>query len=245
MTQIPSEHYILFQKFPLIYARIPKVANSSIKAALTRLLSKPPEESYRTTSDMMWRKGTNGETTMIEAHAAQQRRSSHFIFTFVRNPFDRLVSAYNNKIIENTHLSTAMRRMGLELNMPFQTFLEITCNTGDADLDVHLLPQSKILLHRNSLVPRFIGRMETMEEDWTILRRRLRQSGLPSLGRLPEKNIRRSGDNDLACYYCSDYLIQSTINRYNEDIKLFYGDQDVHELAKGNLNLKTPPLELI
>jgi hypothetical protein len=143
-----GDHFILFTRLPLIYGRVPKVANSSVKAALTRLLEQPPEEGFRTTADVLWRKGTHGETTMIDAAAALERRSSHFCFSFVRNPFDRLVSAYNNKLIENDHLSTAMQRMGLERKMPFRRFLEVVAATADADLDVHLLPQEQHSLQR-------------------------------------------------------------------------------------------------
>ncbi|MEB3319773.1 MAG: sulfotransferase family protein [Cyanobium sp.] len=237
------EHYILFQRIPLIYARVPKVANSSVKAALTRLLEQPPEEGYRTTADVMWRRGTHGETCMVDARAAQLRRSSHFIFSFVRNPFDRLVSAYNNKLVENDHLSTAMQRMGLERHMPFQRFLEILMDTADADLDVHLLPQSAILCLDGVPVPGFIGRMEAMVDHWQLLRRRMRQAGLPPLGKLPTKNVRRGGNTDLSGHFHDPHLVDLALRRYRQDVELFYGDQDLERLAAGELSSVSPPLE--
>lgn len=238
-----EEHYILFQRIPLIYARVPKVANSSVKAALTRLLEQPPEERYRTTADAMWRKGTHGETTMVDALAARQRRSSHFIFSFVRNPFDRLASAYNNKIVENSQLSTAMQRMGLQSKMSFGDFLERVAATSDEHMDVHLLPQTSILCLEGSLVPRFIGKMESMDEHWQILRKRMRQAGLPPLGKLPAKNVRRDGDSDLTKYFSNRQAIDMVLSRYSGDIKLFYGDQDPSQLASGNLSYVSLPLE--
>ena len=39
-----DRHFIRFRDLPLLYGRVPKVANSSIKAALCRLLSTPPQE---------------------------------------------------------------------------------------------------------------------------------------------------------------------------------------------------------
>lgn len=238
-----EEHYILFQRLPLIYARVPKVANSSVKAALTRLLEQPPEEGYRTTADAMWRKGTHGETTMVDALAARQRRGSHFIFSFVRNPFDRLVSAYNNKLVENDHLSTAMQRMGLERHMPFERFLQVVADTADADLDVHLLPQSAILCLDGVPVPGFIGRMEAMNDHWQVLRKRMRQAGLTPLGKLPAKNVRRGGDTDLSGHFSSDRLVGLGLERYRSDVELFYGDQDVSELAAGRVADNLKPLE--
>ena len=238
-----SEHYILFERIPLIYARVPKVANSSVKAALTRLLEQPPEEGYRTTADMMWRRATHGETRMVDAKAARERRSSHFIFSFVRNPFDRLVSAYNNKLVENDHLSTAMQQMGLERHMPFERFLEILVDTDDADLDVHLLPQSAILCLEGMCVPRFIGRMEAMADHWQLLRRRMRQAGLPALGKLPTKNVRRGGDTDLSGHFSHPRLVDLALRRYRQDVELFYGDQKLERLAAGELSSISPPLE--
>ena len=228
-----EEHYILFQRIPLIYARVPKVANSSVKAALTRLLEQPPEEGYRTTADAMWRKGTHGETTMVDALAARQRRSSHFIFSFVRNPFDRLVSAYNNKLVENDHLSTAMQRMGLERHMSFERFLQVVADTADEDLDVHLLPQSAILCLDGVPIPRFIGHMEQMGDHWQLLRKRMRQAGLPALGKLPSKNVRRGSSDDVHHYFNQPRLIDIAYSRYQQDVDTFYPRQDVAALAQG------------
>jgi dermatan 4-sulfotransferase 1 len=238
-----SEHFILFQNLPLIYGRVPKVANSSVKAALTRLLEQPPEEGYRTTADAFWRKGTHGETTMIGAALALQRRSSHFIFSFVRNPFDRLVSAYNNKLVENDSLSSAMQRMGLERQMPFRRFLEVVAATADADLDVHLLPQSSILCMEGVPVPGFIGQMEAMAEHWQLLRQRMRQAGLQPLGKLPSKNVRRAGSSDLSPYFSDDRLIALARDRYRQDVEVFYGEHRLEQLARGQLSMTPSPLE--
>lgn len=238
-----SEHFIQFHNLPLIYGRVPKVANSSVKAALTRLLLQPPEEGFRTTADAFWRRGTNGETTMITAEQALQRRSSHFIFSFVRNPFDRLVSAYNNKLIENDSLTPAMERMGLRLHMHFQHFLEVIASTADEDLDVHLLPQTSILCLDGATVPSFIGMMESMASHWQLLRARMSQAGLPPLGKLPTKNVRRTSGNDIGNYFCNDSLIRLALERYRQDVELFYGDHQLEQLARGQLSATPKPLE--
>ena len=238
-----GKHFILFERLPLMYARVPKVANSSVKAALTRLLEQPPEEGFRTTADVFWQKGTHGETSMIGAVDAIQRRSTHFSFSFVRNPFDRLVSAYNNKLIENDSLSTAMQRMGLERHMPFRRFLEVVAVTADVDLDVHLLPQTSMLCVEGVPVPGFIGLMEAMADHWQLLRRRMRQAGLPALGKLPIKNMRRGGDSDLTNHFNDDSLIELALGRYRQDVQMVYGDHYLAQLARVELSAPTSPLE--
>ncbi len=238
-----GEHFIQFERIPLIYGRVPKVANSSVKAALTRLLDEPPEEGLRSTADAFWRRGTHGETSMIDATAALHRRGTHLIFSFVRNPFDRLVSAFNNKLIEIASVPGAMERMGLERHMPFERFLEVVAGTDDADLDVHLLPQSTILCIDDVIVPGFIGKLEAMPEHWQVLRRRMRQWGLPALGRLPSKNVRRSGKTELLHYFNSPRTIELAFERYRQDFELFYPDQPIDELALGNMTKTSAPWE--
>ncbi|MCP9888267.1 sulfotransferase family protein [Cyanobium sp. ATX 6A2] len=235
------EHFILFKNVPLIYGRVPKVANSSVKAALTRLLHQPPEEGLRSTADVFWRRGTHDETTMVDAEKALGYRSTHMCFSFVRNPFDRLVSAYNNKIMEIDILPSGMVTMGLERHMPFERFLDVVCSTEDKDLDVHLLPQSTILCCNDVVVPAFIGKLEVMDDHWKALRRRLRQLGMPALGRLPSKNVRRSGDMDLRDHFNTDHLIQKAFERYRMDVELFYPEQPLESLAWGLLE-RTPQI---
>jgi hypothetical protein len=237
------QHFILFEHVPIIYGRVPKVANSSVKAALTRLLREPPQEGLRSTADAFWRHGTHGETRMINAEMAISLRSTHICFSFVRNPFDRLASAYNNKIIEIEAPPSGMAAMGLERLMPFESFLEIVCNTDDTELDVHLLPQSTILYHDGVLVPDFIGKLEAIDAHWMALRQRLRQLGLPALGRLPSKIVRRSGETDLSQLFNSKRLISQVFERYKEDFELFYPDQPLASLARGRVEQDAQPLQ--
>jgi hypothetical protein len=136
-----------------------------------------------------------------------------------------------------------MQRMGLERQMPFARFLEVVASTADADLDVHLLPQSTILCSGNTPIPGFIGKMEAMADHWLRLRRRMRQAGLPALGKLPSKNVRRAGDTDLSGYFQDDRLIERALARYGDDVRLFYADQDLELLARGELSNPAQPLE--
>lgn len=231
-------HFIAFETIPLLYGRVPKVANTSIKAALHTLLKQEAMEGFRSTSDGFWLEATHGETRMITARTALMRRGTHFSFSFVRNPFDRLVSAYNNKLLELESMAPQMLDMGLHPNMPFQDFLERTVSTPTDLLDVHLLPQSMILCVEETLVPNFIGRMESMQRDWDQLNLTLRREGLPELGKLPKKNIRRGGDrSDVVHYFQDPGLVRLMQSLYQTDLDLFYGDVSSSDLCRGDLKL--------
>ena len=93
-------HFIHIKHLNLLYGRVPKVANTSIKAVLCRLLPQKPNRGIKTTSDRFWRDYTHQQTELLSPGQARKLRSTHFSFSFVRNPFDRLVAAYNNKVIE-------------------------------------------------------------------------------------------------------------------------------------------------
>ena len=232
-----SQNFILFKEFPLLYGRVPKVANSSIKACLSRLLKEDPESGLRTTSDAFWRQGTHGETSMVDNQFARMCRGTHFSFSFVRNPFDRLVSAFNNKVLELDEIPGPMQTMGISHDMVFPAFVECIAATADAAMDVHLLPQSSILCLDGQVIPNFIGRLETMATDWQQLQKRLKQERIPSLGKLPEKNRRRSNDHsDVSQYFADPGLVKLVVDRYRDDLEIFYGEVDLHHLSRGHLS---------
>ena len=236
-----NQHFIRFNRFPLLYGRVPKVANTSIKATLVRLLEQQPEQG-RSTSDAFWVKNTHQETALITPKEARELRGTHFSFSFVRNPFDRLVSAYNNKILELDDVSGPMRTMGLRHKMPFREFLEIIVQTDDHQLDVHLLPQSSILCLDGQVIPSFVGQMEQMGHHWNALQHWLRRERLPQLGNLPEKNVRRGDDrSDLQGYFSDPTTVRLVEQRYGEDIFLFYGGLSVSQLISGDILPSSAP----
>ena len=237
-----NQHFILFNQLPLIYGRVPKVANTSIKASLSRLLKTPPEQGVRSTTDVFWIKSTHGETSLITPLEARSHRGTHFSFSFVRNPFDRLVSAYNNKVLELDDVTRPMQEMGLRHNMPFAEFLEQTVSTDDEKLDVHLLPQARILCVDGQLIPSFVGQMEQMRSHWQTLQNWLRRERLPELGEIPEKNVRRGDDHsDLKQYYADPATVRMVEERYGEDIALFYNGFSSEQLISGDALPFTEP----
>ena len=112
-------HFIRMKRHNLLYGRVPKAANSSIKAALCRLLSEmPPREPKQHLTGSGTE--TNQETELITLRRARRYRLNHFSLSFVRNPFDRLVAAYNNKVIENEEPPLPMLNMGITHGMSFE-----------------------------------------------------------------------------------------------------------------------------
>ena len=236
-------HFIHIKHLNLLYGRVPKVANTSIKAVLCRLLPQKPNRGIKTTSDRFWRDYTHQQTELLSPGQARKLRSTHFSFSFVRNPFDRLVAAYNNKVIEIEAPPLPMQRMGISHGMAFETFLEILSKSPAESFDVHLMPQSQILCAGERLVPKFIGRMEDMNYHWKILRRRMRRSGIIIAKDLPEKNVRRGGERaSLRPYFSNTQLIDQVINIYGRDLELFYPKLSIDQLIDNELVKSERPM---
>ena len=238
-----NRHFILFRDIPLMYARVPKVANSSIKSSLCKLLIKKPNREIKTTADRFWRQNTHGETELITTRQARRLRTTHFSFSFVRNPFDRLVAAYNNKILEIENVPAPMKRMGLYHSMPFEEFIRRVCQARPTEIDNHVRPQSEILLTDNKIVPKFVGRIEHIDSDWRQLRKRMRLEGLPTLGYLPQKNVRRDSRTDIADYFKTTELVDLILDRYAVDFQTFYAAYNIDQLVRGGELEQRPPLQ--
>ena len=100
-----------------------------------------------------------------------------------------------------------------------------------------------MLLAGNKLVPKFVGRMEHMTDHWRRLRRRMKLEGLPTLGAIPQKNVRREGRSDIRVLFHSIALIDMVIERYQQDLNRFYGDYSIDTLLDGQPLNKLPPLQ--
>lgn len=227
-----THHFIHFKKQKLLYGRVPKVANTSIKHALCSLLVETPTEGMKTTSDRFWREFTNNETELLSPLQARKLRKTHFSFTFVRNPFDRLVAAYNNKVIEIDHPPRPMQKMGIHHGMSFHDFVDIIVNNKPENFDVHIMPQATILCSGSQLVPKFVGRMEEMTSHWRYLRKSMNRNGIKIRKTLPHKNSRRSEKKSLHDYFESKDLILKVADLYRDDINIFYPDVSIEHLIQ-------------
>ena len=236
-------HFIRVKHCKLLYGRVPKAANSSIKAALCRLLSERPPKGTKTTSDKFWQHETNNETELITLSKARRYRHSHSSFSFVRNPFDRLIAAYNNKVIEIEEPPLPMQHMGIHHDMSFESFLDVLIDTPIHRYDVHVLPQSHLLCLGKQVIPKFVGRVEQIDEHWGILRDILQQQGIEVMQSLPQKNVRRIEKVGLQKYFINDAVIDKALRIYGDDVNLFYNDTSIDSLIDNAQLPQITPLQ--
>lgn len=159
------------------FVPIPKAGTTSIKKALLRIDADEVKEIHR-------------QSLVYKVPISKARARGVFLFTFVRNPFERIVSIWYDRV---AYPRDGMTRMTLpkndlyEAGMPFSKFLYRLERLGTAS-DLHTLTQSSIILHKGSLNVDFIGRMERLDTDWKFLRSNFQLGEIPMLNQTNSKN---------------------------------------------------------
>lgn len=216
--------FIVLPGLKLAYGRVPKAANSSIKTVLARHVPVDPDIDERPGRDRFWMRGESGTAYMADAgHVAG--RGDLFVFAFVRDPFDRLASCYVNKILKAKTFPPLFTALGLAPGMSFDAFTGRVAEIPDAIADDHFRSQAAMLTTGGTVVPAFVGRFETMVEDWRRLGEAVAaRSGL-DLGALPHINARRGGTDDLPDLYADKAVVARVRRRYAADFSTFYPDR--------------------
>jgi chondroitin 4-sulfotransferase 11 len=216
----PQRIAVLLDRYRAVYIEVPKVACSSIKIALAGLLGIDLEAS-----------GGDPHKASLPTPASQSNGSALypdlFSFAFVRNPWDRLVSCYRDKILGEAPDFTAfhptrrvaycLARFGaFRAGMTFDEFVTAVAAIPDEDADDHFRSQYTFLTTPSGDIGvDFLGRFETLSDDFRLVCERL---GLPSLT-LPYVQAVRTPRNYTEYYSARTRHIVA--DRFAHDITLF------------------------
>lgn len=147
---------------------------------------------------------------------SEKEFTEYFKFAFVRNPWDRVVSAY--EYLREEGINESDRRWSEEVLAQFDGFKEFVAGwlaeTGGYG-QIHFMPQYEFIC-LNGTEPRVdhIGRFEQIEEDFDTI---CRQLGIEASLSNKNKSDRRA---DYRKYY--DRKTRRIVsNAYSEDIDLF------------------------
>lgn len=192
-------------KNKLLYVRIAKNGNSSILAAMK-----------------------NHRKCRMSSAKIAQLDDSWTSFSFVRNPWSRLVSTYKQKasvdatskrLVEGVYEGFVKQGIPIRPGMSFEQFCEVICDIPDSHTDKHLQSQAHTLLKQGKPIVRYIGKMEQMNEDW---RKIMEKAGLNFT--LPHLNRTSQEKDHYSSYYTNKALVQRVADRYSEDIRHFKYD---------------------
>lgn len=184
-------------EYKIVFMLAPKAGNSSIKAALKKGLglSDAPDDLQRG-----WQ--------YISPCEAQ--RYDWPKIAVVRNPYDRLVSCWWQKM--HRHGASQLRKYGFTNGMTFEAFVKQCCKWKDKDVDQHVRSQVYSLKCKGEMVPDVICRCETLNQDW----RRIKE-----MYRLDVPDLERRNPSDHKPYreYYTPEIRQMVEQRYGEDIE--------------------------
>lgn len=141
-----------------VYLNNPKVGCSTVKANLWSAASGRPVAEIRQEHVV---EGSPFDDEISRLDWAE----TGFVFTFVRNPFPRIVSAYLDKLVKRSDQvwNDFARRLGVDAQdqISFNQFVEMIADIPPERQDPHWRPQHANILH--PLVrPNFIADLEEM-----------------------------------------------------------------------------------
>ena len=207
-------------KHRFIYVQVPKAACTSIKAALLPLFSNldtAENASARGVAHIAFRETEykiNKDALLNGIESGEY--VEYFRFSFVRNPWDRLLSCYKSKV-GATRVS--LRRTDYEggtlyPGMGFREFAEIVCKTPDKGANMHFRSQTSILSgSTGELVTNFVGYFENIAEDFVKVCNRIDQTlELPHVNPSKRGSYRKAYDTE---------LVEMVGERYQLDVEAF------------------------
>ncbi|MEZ9198479.1 sulfotransferase family 2 domain-containing protein [Shewanella sp. 10N.286.54.B9] len=192
--------YLHWSKNKCIFIHVPKVAGTSINHAIYgRTLGHYSSLEINNTFPQLFQKS--------------------FVFSLVRNPWDRVLSAY--RFAKQGRTETMGVNNPEQYQIPeFATFesfvLEWLADKNVDELDFVFQTQSRFLVdEKGELLPDYVGKLESLEESVPIIDSKLgRKLAIPHANKVNKKGSYHD-------YYTSQKMIDVVSEKYAEDIKRF------------------------
>ncbi len=223
--------YIVSEEHKFVYFVVQKAACTSIKTALLPLfdddfansgvdkengLSKSDIHKFFDNSGRQLNKGQ-----FIRELEGKYR--DYFKFAFVRNPWDRLVSCYLDKLTKGRPGMKSPPSLAAKVypGMPFAEFVEIVSETPDNEANIHFKSQCSVICGRGEdkpIMADFIGRFENLREDFATVVKKIGDDRVQPLPHLMRSKNRKSSTYR---EFYDERLRYLVYERYKDDIEKF------------------------
>lgn len=215
---------IIIKELHCIYMPVPKAGTKSIKQVFADYLYKCNSDARFNTSDI----NTKGlPFSRISKLKAETLRDDLFVFSFVRNPFKRILSCYFDKIRKKTSYKGFLR-YGNQFNrqMSFEEFVKNISCIPDSDADQHFRSQSQFLIGENhKLIPHFTGKLEQFEDGFRKVAEQLNCETL-QLNHINKSKAKKIIYED----YFTPQIVDLILERYDLDFQLFGYSPNIHDI---------------
>jgi hypothetical protein len=230
-----SGDIVALHRYQALFFAIPKVANSSMKAICADLIRAQLDEHFvaRYWSDR-WKPGIFRRrearqylrrTGILLSREELGNYDSYWKFGLVRNPWDRLVSCWRQKI-DNAVISSNARRAnrvapslaGYDAFHPGMSFHDFVCAVAeipDEDANKHFRSQYTFVAdEQGRLVVDYLGRMESLDAELDYI---FHKAGIP---KQPVPHLLKTEREPYDKYY-SQATRDLVAKRFARDIDLF------------------------
>ncbi len=201
-----------------LYCSTPKVACSSILLTLQRFELQDSTLAHDPWGEVHYREFSPLLTPLqVPDFWRWMRDASTFKFCFVRNPYDRLLSAYIDKIMGGGGLQAKFHAaLGREGDISFDDFIDVIADEPAEEMDAHYAVQCQHTFQ--PCVPYdYIGRFERLPEGLAEIGRRIGMDLQKYEARL---DPHKTGPKLYADYY-TPRTVRLVQRRFAEDFEAF------------------------
>ncbi|WP_425400428.1 sulfotransferase family 2 domain-containing protein [Aeoliella sp.] len=183
---------LVCHRLKLAYVAIPKAACRSIKTALATTFGVPYQQDIH-----------NAAWDRVHSLRELAEMDDYFRFAVVRNPWERLVSCYYDKV-RLVHLEPARQWIfpqygeRLRTDMSFVDFVRAVATLSDNGADEHFASQWPMITYEGSLAVDHVTRFEHLHQEWNRLRRRFQLTALPHENKTEHPDYRELYTKELA-----------------------------------------------
>lgn len=217
-----AQRSFVSNKWSYCYFRIPKCANSTVTRSLSYY---DAGLLYDPAADPMGKVAKNRSDRLLSAKVltADALPTRYFLFTFVRNPYARLLSAYMDKIarLDNPVFESTREAIRAfsdsKCDLTFEAFVKYLECRGLYE-NPHWVPQTSMLPIAARKI-HFIGRVESLERDLEFIIDRVFGEGIYK-GALMREVRRTDAVNKIFRYYNTE-LARRVCSLYQADFDAF------------------------
>lgn len=195
---MPKSNFFILDKYKLVSMGIPKCGQTSIKRAF---LGNVYNVHDKQALDYIPLEFMGTMVRDLKSHG-------YTTFTFVRNPYDRVASFWKQKIATPNKFTDFSKQF--DHGMTFEETIDRILEIPEDICNIHFRSQVRQITVNDEL-PDFIGRLETMKEDWLELQEAIGKE-LPSL---PWENRTDAKEEDI----WTEELKEKVYIRYQDDFE--------------------------
>ena len=215
--------FVVSDEKKVIYLSISKAANTSIKATFADIAD------MRDNYDIHYKNIVQAQKELTK------KQKEYFKFTFVRNPFSRLVSSYVNKykngLGKRGYISYDYYLLGyLKADKGFDNYVKKIIKLPDFLANDHFKSQYCCVYKRGKKLVDYVGKFESINNDFPDIQKKFSLNALPHFNKTLNLNWMD---------YYSFETAGLVYRKYHKDIKEF-GYEDEYRKLVEYLKAKSP-----